>query len=78
MKKIILILAVFLSTATGIKAQTGQQTQSCMENLSLFDGYVRSGNFADALPFWKKAYEKISIIFELFCLSVQDRNNNWI
>jgi tetratricopeptide (TPR) repeat protein len=58
MKKIIFILAVFLMTATGVKAQTEQQTKSCMENSSLFDSYVRTKNYADAYPFWRKAYDE--------------------
>ena len=64
----LLIIAVFLITVMGVKAQTGvvsgtpfgsgADSLRCRQNISLASTYIQTSNFAEALPLWKIAYEE--------------------
>lgn len=68
MKSKIFLLAASFLIAFGMKAQKGVDTGTpfgsgddsiqCRTNISLFTPYAKSGNFKDAQPFWKKAYDE--------------------
>ena len=64
----ILSIAVILTIAMGAKAQTGvasgtpfgsgEDSLRCRQNISLAQSNVQTQNFADALPYWKAAYDE--------------------
>jgi len=68
MKRFILLLAVCITTATCVKAQTGVETGTpygrgedstrCAQNLTLFGVHAKSNNYKEAYPYWKSAYEE--------------------
>jgi len=68
MKTKFLLFAIGLIVAIGVNAQTGTDpgapkaagtdNERCKENNSLFVPYARSGNYADAYPYWKAVYEE--------------------
>ena len=68
MKSKIFLFAACLLIAAGAKAQkgvdngtpygSGEDSISCITNISLFIPYAKSNNFKDAYPFWKKVYDE--------------------
>ena len=66
--KTFLSIVVILTTVMGAKAQTGVATGTplgsgedsirCRQNISLASSNIQTKNYADALPYWKSAYEE--------------------
>jgi len=66
--KEILSIALILTVAMGVKAQTGVVTGTqfgsgedslrCRQNVSLASTHIQTQNYAEALPLWKMAYEE--------------------
>lgn len=68
MKKLLLTAALVLTGVGSIFAQKGVEDGSkygkgedsirCITNISLYVPYAKSGNYADALPFWQVVYDE--------------------